>query len=152
MQICAVHGPGADLEPSHARMMMQRAARNSSGPRQLKQQLETRFNIKSEATQGKNEIKNDQIRHQNTEMQESSDPVGPSCDWTSLAARVKTEYPSNSGSWNALTLDCIGPSHAPSVHDTLQVRSRQRHIALKDTPRLIEFGLRFVVDHSCSLR
>ena len=54
---CAVHGPGAYLEPNHARMMMQSAARNSSGPRQLKLQRETRFNIKSEATQGKNEIK-----------------------------------------------------------------------------------------------
>ena len=154
---CAVHGPGAHLEPSHARMMMQRAARNSSGPRQLKQQRETRFNIKSEATQGKNEIKkNDQIRHQNTELQESSDPMDPSCDWMSLAARAtrgsKAEYPSNSGSWNALTLDCFGPSHAPSVHDTLQIRSKQRQMVLKDTPRLIEFGLRFLVDHSCSLR
>ena len=85
-------------------------------------------------------------------MQESSDPVGPSCDWTSLAARVKTEYPSNSGSWNALTLDCDRPKVTPHLSTTHCKFAEDRHIVLKDTPRLIEFSLRFLVDHSCSLR
>ena len=49
---CAAHGPAADLEPSHACMMMQRVTRNSSNPGQLKQQRKTRLNINFEATQG----------------------------------------------------------------------------------------------------
>ena len=64
----------------------------------------------------------------------------------------KAEYPSNSDSWNAVTLDCIGTTHAPSVHNTLQVRTGQNQMVLKDTPRLIEFSLRFLVVHVWSLR
>ena len=77
---CATHGPAADLEPSHACMMMQRVTRNSSNPGQLKQQRKTRLNINSEATQRNKRVKNDHIRQHVQKMLESSVRVGPNCD------------------------------------------------------------------------
>ena len=65
--------------------------------------------------------------------------------------KFQAEFPSNSGTWKAVMLECSSPVHAPTVHNRWQIRSGQYRMVLKDTPRRM-LDLRFLAVHSRPLR